>query len=858
MFSSPLSRLSVLTLSLLFLAGIGARAADPGTVERVSVGTDESEGGFASSGPASLSGDGRYVAFASLSPFSGADFNSAADIYVRDRLSGLTQMVSLGNPSTPTGQRVIPNSNSGRPSISDDGQFVAFASNATNLVTGDTNNFGDVFVRDRFGSVVRVSVTSAGAQVDNNSGGSLKISGDGRYVAYQSDATNLVGGDANAVRDVFVTEIDSSPFQGGLQVVSTRRVSTSAVGGEGNGESLWPSISYDGQYVAFASDADNLDPDDTNAVTDVFVKNTFTNEIVRVSVDADGFEGDDASTYPAISADGRYVAFVSDATNLVLDDTNAVRDVFVHDRDYDENGVFDEVGGINTVRVSVSELGDEGDDDSGLENALNPLNPGNLDPNSAHPSISADGRYVTFISNATNLGSDFDDNFATDAFVHDRDADGDGFFDDAEGVTTERVSLSDTGEEADADSSYASISLDGSSVAFHTAATNLIFDDTNGTSDVFVWTAFTVGSLNDPPDVVIANDDQFVSEGDDVVLDASGTTDPDGDTLTYSWEQVGGDATVTLDDPTSPTPTFTAPLVPNFDVLDFELTVSDGVNEPEFALATVTVGLATPANISGSVTDGGGGAVVGAEIRVVRVDGEEASTQFTDGGGFYNAPDVRVGPNTLFVSAPGFETVTRDITVSPGEVITLDITMDTATATFRGNVFLANGAPMVGASVEFVDSDGEIIKSDITDGSGEFSISDLTRFDIAAATTIKIVKSGYLTWLDGNPRIPVGALTQRRYQYGRLQVTVDTSPRNLRKLLNGTTVTLVNQVDEHGEAPSNEASKKVRKLNFPNVPAGPVQVRAVNPQLTGAQSTTTVTGGRLTRITVRLRNRNIF
>ncbi|MGV3720898.1 MAG: carboxypeptidase regulatory-like domain-containing protein [Actinomycetota bacterium] len=847
MFSSPLSRLSVLTLSLLFFAGIGARAADPGTVERVSVGTDESEGFSASTGPLSLSGDGRYVAFQSSNAFSGADFNFATDIYVRDRLSGLTQMVSLGNPATPAGQRVIPNASSSRPSISDDGRFVAFASNATNLVSGDTNNFSDVFVRDRFGGVIRVSVTSAGAQVDNNSGGHVQLSGDGHFVVYQSDATNLVGGDANTAQDVFVTEVDQLFFQGGIQVISTNRVSTSSTGVEGNGSSGQASVSYNGQYVAFSSDADNLDPDDTNASRDVFVKNIFTGELVRVSVDADGNEGDDNSTHPYISADGRFVAFVSDATNLVLDDTNGVGDVFVHDRDYDENGVFDEFDGINTVRVSISEFGDEGDDASGVDLF-----------NSAQPGISADGRFVTFNSDASNLGADADFNFFTDIFVHDRDADGDGFFDDPEGVTTERVSVADTGEEADGGSTFAVISLDGSTIAFHSDATNLIFDDTNGATDVYVWTAFTAGSLNEPPDVVIANDDQFVSEGEDVLLDASGTTDPDGDILTYSWEQVGGESTVTLDNPNSATPTFTAPLVDNFDVLDFEVTVSDGVNEPEIGFATVTVGLATPANILGFITDGGGSAVVGAEVRIVRTDGSEASIQLSDGAGFYNAPDVRVGDNTVFVSAPGFETVTRDISVSPGEVINLDITLETTTATFRGNVLLANGAPMVGASVAFMDDDGEVIKEDTTDGTGEFTISDLTRFDIAAATTIQIEKSGYLTWLDANARIPLGATTQRRYQYGRLQVTVDTSPRKLRKLLNGTTVTLINQRDEHEEAPFNEANKKNRTLNFPNVPAGPVQVRAVNPQLTGVLTTTTVTAGRLTKLKVNLRNRNIF
>lgn len=848
MFSSPLSRLSVLTLSLLVLAGVAVRAAEPGTLERVSVATDESEGFLPSGGPPALSGDGRYVAFVTQSPFFGADFNNFADIYVRDRLAGSTQMVSMGNPATPTGQRLIPNQPSHTPSISADGRYVSFVSGATNIVAGDTNNVSDVFVRDRLGNAIRVSVSSAGAQANDDSGGA-QISGDGRFVVYESLADNLVAGDTNDLQDIFLTQIEPNPLGGGLQVVRTIRVSTDVFGEEADGDCSEPSVSYDGRYVAFQSDASNLDPEDFNDAIDIFVKDTITGDIVRVSVDSDGFEGDADSVHPTISADGRFVVFASDSDLLDPDDTNGVRDIFVHDRDYDENGIFDEIDGINTVRISISEFGDEGDDDSGLETFVGA---------DARPTISADGRFIAFVSNASNLGSDFDDNFVSDVFLHDRDADEDGFFDDPDGITTERISVSEDGEEVDEPSLYSVISLDGSAVAFVSQSSDLVFDDENGVSDVFVWTGFTPGSLNEPPDVIIANEEQFVMEGQSVLLDASGTTDPDGDPLTFFWEQVGGETTVVLDNPTSPTPTFIAPLVSNFDILEFEVTVSDGINEPEIGFATVTVGLATPANISGFVRDASGNAVTGAQIRVVRSDGEEATTQFADSGGFYEVSDVRVGSNTVFVSANGFETVTRDITVTPGEIITLNITLDTFTATFLGNVFLSNGRPLVDASVQFVDAEGEILAEDYTDGSGEFTISNLDRFTIQAATSIVITKEGYLTWLDGNVNLPIGQITQRRYQYGRLQITVDTKPRKLRKKLNGTEVTLLNQRDEHGDPPSNEITKKQRKLNFPNVPAGAVQIRAINPNLTGVQATVTVSPGRVTKTKVNLRPRGIF
>jgi hypothetical protein len=358
---------------------------------------------------------------------------------------------------------------------------------------------------------------------------------------------------------------------------------------------------------------------------------------------------------------------------------------------------------------------------------------------------------------------------------------------------------------------------------------------------------------------VIANDDQFVQEGDIVLLDASGTTDFEDDPLTFSWVQISGDNQVVLSDPSSPTPTFTAPLVSNFDDLEFELTVSDGINEPQVVSAFVTVGLATPATLTGFIRNGGGDAVSNAEIHVIRSDGEEASTQFSEEDGFYQVDDVRVGTNTIVVSAPGFETITQEITVSAGEVVTLTLTLDTLSATFRGNVYLSNGAPLADADVMFVNRDGDIIDETSTDSSGEFTISDLDHVEINSAVAIRIEKEGYITWVDSNARIAAGQITQRDYQYGRLQVTVKATPKKLEKQLNGTTVLLYNLKDDSDEMPSGQVTKKATKLNFPNVPAGPVQVRAINPLLTGAQVTVTVQpGSKVTKVTATLRARNIF
>jgi Tol biopolymer transport system component len=852
MSSSLLPRLSAVALSLVLLAGFAAQAAVPGGIERVSVATNGQEGIFASDGPLSLSADGRYVSFETRSNLSLADTNGLSDVYVRDRVTGLTQLVSLGNPATPTGQRVIGNNASTQSALSADGKYVAFASLATNLVTGDTNNASDVFMRGRSGSVIRVSVTSAAAQADQASGQVLDLSGDGSVVAYTSNATNLVTGDSNALTDVFATSIQIDPLTGGLQTGTTIRASTDSAGVQADGVSGEPSVSFDGRYVAFSSVATNLDPDDLNDLSDIFVKDTLTGQLVRVSVDSDGFEGDGDSVHPFISADGRFVVFASDATTLDPDDTNGLWDVFVHDRDADQNGIYDELDGISTVRVSESEFGDEGDDDSGLEPVAGRLA-------TARPSISADGRFVTFISNADNLGSDFDNNLVTDVFLHDRDADGDGFFDDDGGTTTERLSLDNSGTEGDGTSFFSQISLDGNAVAFVSDSTNLVFDDFNSVGDVYVWQALSDSSTNEPPDVVIANDDQFVEEGDTVLLDASGTTDFENDFLTFSWTQVSGDNAVVLSDPTSPTPTFIAPLVSNFDVLEFEVSVSDGINEPETAIATVTVGLATPATLTGKVLDSGLSGVANAEIRVIRTDGEEASTQYSDSDGFYTVDDVRVGTNTIVVSAFGFETMTQEITVSPGEVVNLDLILDTPAATFRGNVFLSNGAPLPDADVQFVDRFGDVIDETTTDGSGEFTIENLDHVEINAAVAIHIQRPGYITWIDANARIPAGQITTRDYQYGRLQVVVKASPKKLEKQLNGTTVILSNLKDDSDENPTGTVSKKAPKLNFLNVPAGPVQVRAINPALTGALVTVTVRpGSKVTKAIATLRARNIF
>lgn len=379
------------------------------------------------------------------------------------------------------------------PSISADGRYVAFESVATNFVSGDTLA-PDVFVYDRqSGTIERASLNSLGAPA-NSSSQRPSISADGRYVAFSSWGTNFGVVDNNGLPDVFVrdrqantTECASLHLLGdtgygqsdgpsisgdGRYVAFTSQapnlvngdvngefdcfvrdrqtgtdelVSLDSLGAQGNGHSGAWAISADGRYVAFASDADNLVSGDTNSAQDVFVRDRLTGVTEVVNLDSLGNLGNGGSHYGSLSADGRYVAFHSSSSNLVSADSNGVIDVFVRDR---QSGT--------TERVSVSSLGTEGNGES------------------REPSISADGRFVAFFGSASNLVSG-DSNGVEDVFVHDRQS-----------GSTVRVSVSSLGAQGNARSEYPSISADGLTVSFQSLASNLVSGDTNGVMDIFV------------------------------------------------------------------------------------------------------------------------------------------------------------------------------------------------------------------------------------------------------------------------------------------------------------------------------------------------------------------------------------
>lgn len=409
---------------------------------RVSVSTagEQGNGPSGASKPSAVSDDGRYVAFVSdASNLVPGDTNGVTDVFVRDRQAGATARVSV----TSTGTQA--NALSEHPAISGDGRYVTFTTAASNVVTGDTNGQRDVFVHDRqTGVTSRVSIATAGTQA-NGASGISSISDDGRYVAFAADASNLVAGDTNKKTDVFVRD---------RQTQTTSRASVTSGGAQGNGTSSDPAISADGRYLVYTSEATNLVAADTNRKADILVRDRQAGTTTRVSVLSDGTQPNAGSEQPAISGDGRYVVFVSFATNLVPNDTNQAGDVFIHDR---------QAG--TTTRVSVTASG------------------GNPDDRAFNPSISDDGTSVAFASKATNLASGNPDN-SYDAYVRDLPA-----------GSTVRVSVADDGTQGNSHSGQGSVELsgDGRHVVFDSTGSNLVSGDTNGVSDVFVRSNFAAG-----------------------------------------------------------------------------------------------------------------------------------------------------------------------------------------------------------------------------------------------------------------------------------------------------------------------------------------------------------------------------
>jgi Tol biopolymer transport system component len=387
---------------------------------------------FSANSPA-ISADGRYVAFeTSASTLVNSDTNDITDIFVFDRQAGQTRRVSINSSG------VEGDSGSTSATISGDGRYIAFQSQAQNLVALDANNAGDIFVHDRqTGQTTRVSESSSGGEAQGASDDPA-ISADGRFVAFVSDAANLVAGNTGGYRNVFLRD---------RQTGQTTQISAGFGGVAVNGDSDSPAISSDGSTIVFRSNASNLlaAGSDTNSAGDIFAYDRPTGTISRISVASSGAQAQGASDDPAISADGHAIVFASTANNLGPATTGGFRNIYLRD-----------LASSQTIWVSQAIDGSAPNDDSST------------------PTISADGNAIAFLSLANNLVG-YDAKAFQDVFLFDRQQ-----------QTMTCLSVSAQGNAADSFAASPAISADGRFTAFESYAGNLLPNPIETHGDIYV------------------------------------------------------------------------------------------------------------------------------------------------------------------------------------------------------------------------------------------------------------------------------------------------------------------------------------------------------------------------------------
>lgn len=477
------------------------------SLSRISVTSAGTQVNGSSSEP-SISDDGRYIAFTSASAtLVAGDGNSQPDIFLHDTHGGTTTRLSLSS------EGVESNGMSLDPRIGGDGTHAVFQSLAGNLVSGDANHVFDIYQRNlTTSSTSRVSLAADGGDAN---GWSIHpaVSGDGRFVVFESAATNLVADDSNRLPDIFLRD---------TQAGTTSRVSVGVpqpgMGApilQPNGLSRNPSVSDDGRYVVFSSLASNLVTGDTNNLEDIFLRDTQEDTTIRISmglsesvagVGSSDHQANGRSDTPILSGSGRYVIYTSLASNLVENDDNRTADVFLYD-----------VRAGTTSRVSVT----------GLATQANNWSRG--------AAVSDDGRIVAFQSLASNL-----DTLVTGGFWH-------VYARNIRQLSTVRVSQNAIPgtNAADGDSQALSLSGNGHFVTFQSAARNLVSGDDNRSLDIFVAavTAGVVPSLvatpeademngtvgNDSIDGLAGHDTMFGGDGDDTLSGGLGNDVLDGE-----------------------------------------------------------------------------------------------------------------------------------------------------------------------------------------------------------------------------------------------------------------------------------------------------------------------------------------
>ncbi len=436
-YNPGLGRPIRLALGVFALAGLMVTASAQTTV-RASVANSSAQV-TGDSPQGTISGDGRYVVFTSFATdvtmlFLEVPIDVAVtQVYKRDLFLNTTELVSVNAFG------FAANANNANPRVSPDGRYISFSSDATNLDGADNNGSRDVYRRDTVsGSTIRVSVADDEAE-GNSTSDSSAISADGNLVVFRSLATNMVPG-GTAFSQVFIRNVSAG---------TTTLVSKSATGVAGDNDSGYfqPAITPDGRFVGFSSKAGNLVTGDTNGNWDVYLRDMQLNTVKRVSLPTNGVQYSGTSHTSAISDNGRYVAFASvNAFNIT--DGNGTYDVFLRD----------------TVSNTLTRMSDnnKGRSSNGAS--------GNSEGWGVR--ISGDGLKVVFESNASDLVSG-DGNAVEDVFLRNRSTN-----------KTTRVSVNTAGGSANGASDSPTISSNGY-VAFVSAATNLVANDTNGFLDVF-------------------------------------------------------------------------------------------------------------------------------------------------------------------------------------------------------------------------------------------------------------------------------------------------------------------------------------------------------------------------------------
>jgi len=676
----------------------------------------------------SITADGRFVVFDSIaSNLVEIDANESWDIFLRDRLNETTIRLSEAWQGGDSDGASID------PVISDDGTVVVFSSSATNLVDNDSNQVADIFLVNLLnGSVLRISVNQIQEEANNDSD-APDVSADGRFIVYESNATNLSATvDNNNATDIFLFDSLSG---------STEVVSINSVGEQGNGISRNPSVSDDGRFVVFESQSSNLVNDDTNNASDIFMRDRELGITYRVSVGDNGEQANDSSATAMINAEGTVVVFQSTASNLVENDLNNVRDIFIRD-----------LANMSTSRVNVSSNGDEA----------------NASTYTA-PTMDASGRYIAFYSSANNL-VDNDNNNAWDIFLHDR-----------ERQETTLVSVNAIGQQGNASSFIPALSAGGHYVVFGSGAQNLVPEDTNESWDIF---AHVIIQPNRAP-IADAGEDRQIFLGESITLNGGNSSDSDMPIpqLTYRWNiesaPVGSSATITS--PESVSATFVPDLLGDYIV---SLVVNDGDAEsvPDEILVRVVENMAPEAVINTSTLNGAAPLVV--EFNAVNSNDPEGAPllyhwDFNDPESLQNSSSEAF--DTHIFNQPGQFNVTLTVTDDFGQIdhATVVINVEAPETPNSPPTVQPVASPSTGTvplivnfTANAVDEDGDDLSYawDFADGSMSNEENPVHEFMQEGVYDVTVTVSDMDTSAQGTVRVTVGGTSTLVTQFIKLYV----------------------------------------------------------------------------------------